>query len=80
MTSVAFISGCITKLLYTKISWADYKEKINSVEAANTFRKIVEGSTRHTLGTLEKPDGTITSPGPDTVSYTHLTLPTNREV
>ena len=62
-----------------KISWAEYKDKINSVEAANTFRKIVEGSTRHTLGTLEKPDGTITSPGPDTlesVSYTHLTLPT----
>ena len=51
-----------------KISWADYKEKINSVEAANTFRKIVEGSTRHTLGTLEKPDGTITQPGSDTLS------------
>ena len=52
-----------------KISWADYKEKINSVEAANTFRKIVEGSTRHTLGTLEKPDSTITTPGPDTLEY-----------
>ena len=37
-----------------KLSWADYKEKINSVEAANTFRKIIESSTRHTLGTLKK--------------------------
>ena len=27
-----------------RISWADYKEKINSVEAANTFRKIIETS------------------------------------
>ena len=52
-----------------KISWAEYKEKINSVEAANTFRKIVEGSTRRTLGTLEKPDGTITTPGTDTLEY-----------
>ena len=39
------------------------------MEAANTFRKIVEGSTRHTLGTLEKPDGTITKPGSDTLEY-----------
>ena len=52
-----------------KASWAEYKEKINSVEAANTFRKIVEGSTRHTLGTLEKPDGSITEPGSDTLEY-----------
>ena len=51
------------------MSWADYKEMINSVEAANTFRKIVEESTRHTLGTLEKPDGNITTPGSDTLEY-----------
>ena len=52
-----------------KISWAYYKEKINSVEAANTFRKIIESSTRHTLGTLEKTDGTITEPGTETLEY-----------
>ena len=52
-----------------KISWADYKEKINSVEAANTFRKIIESSTRHSLGTLEKTDGTITEPGTETLEY-----------
>ena len=53
------------------ISLAEYKEKINSVEAANTFRKIVEGSTRRTLGTLEKHDGTITTPGTD-LSLIHI--------
>ena len=29
----------------------------------------MKGSTRRTLGTLEKPDGTITTPGPDTLEY-----------
>ena len=29
----------------------------------------MEGSTRQTLGTLEKPDGTITKPGSDTLEY-----------
>ena len=52
-----------------KISWADYKEKINSVEAENTFRKSIESSTRHTLSTLERADGTITKPGADTLEY-----------
>ena len=60
-----------------KVSWAEYKEKINSVEAANTFRKIVEGSTRHTLGTLEKTDGSITcllytSPSPRDLSTSRM--------
>ena len=41
--------------------------KIKSVEAANTFRKIIGSSTRHTLCTLEKADGTITKPGVDTL-------------
>ena len=59
-----------------KISWAEYKEKNNSVEVANTFRKIIESSTQHTLGTLEKTDGTITEPGTDTPRIpTVTTLP-----
>ena len=45
------------------------KKKNNSVEAANTFRKIIESTTRHKLGTLEKEDGSITNPGTDTLEF-----------
>ena len=50
-------------------SWNDYKEKIDSLEAINKFRKIIERHIKIRIGVLQIPDGTLTDPGPDTISY-----------
>jgi len=52
-----------------KINFNDYAECINSLEAMNKFRKIAENKTNKRIGTLEKPDGTITKPGEETINY-----------
>ena len=54
-----------------KASWEDYKEKIDSIEEMNKFRKNIERHLNIQMGTLEKPDGSITDPGIDTLD--HLT-------
>ena len=52
-----------------KASWDDYKEKIDSVEEMNKFRKIIERHLNIQMGTLEKLDGSITAPGIDTIQH-----------
>ena len=52
-----------------KGSWEDYKEKIGSVEEMNRFRKVIEKRLNIQLGALERPDGTITDPGKDTLMH-----------
>ena len=54
-----------------KASWDDYKEKIDSIEEMNRFRKTIERHLNIQMGTLEKPDGSITEPEQDTLH--HLT-------
>jgi ribonuclease HI len=48
-------------------SWEDFKEKINSVEDANKFRKIIEKHINITLGSLQKENGSLTQPGEETL-------------
>ena len=50
-------------------SWNDYKENIDSIQGMNTFRKILENRCAVKLGTLEKPDGSTTDPGEDTLNF-----------
>ena len=50
-------------------SWDDYKEKIDSIEGINKFRKIIEKHVSTKIGTLEKPDGSLTDPGQDTLEH-----------
>ena len=50
-------------------AWADFKEKLDSLEAVNRFRKIIEKHIKVRIGTLVKEDGTITDPGKDTITY-----------
>ena len=48
-------------------SWRDLQSNIESVSEMNVFRKIIEGSTKVSLGALKRPDGTITNPGEETL-------------
>ena len=57
-------------------SWNDYKEKIDSLEGINKFRKIIEKHVSKKVGTLERNDGRMTEPGNDTLQHlaeTHFT-------
>ena len=62
-------------------SWEEYKEKIGSIEEMNRFRKVIERRLNIQLGALERPDGTFTEPGTDTlqhlmsVHFPHATAP-----
>ena len=49
--------------------WKDFNTKQDSTESINTLRKILEKNRSNTLGVLEKPDGTSTLPGKDTLEY-----------
>ena len=49
--------------------WQQFVEKTDSLDAMNTLRKILEKTSRNSLGVLVKPDGTITEPGEDTLEY-----------
>ena len=50
-------------------SWSDFKEKLDSIEAINQFRKIIERHINIRIGTLVKPNGDITDPGEDTITH-----------
>ena len=50
-------------------SWEDYKEKIGSIEEMNRFRKVIEKRLNIQMGALERPDGTLTEPGKDTLTH-----------
>ena len=52
-----------------KDSWRNFQTKIDDIQSMNTYRKIIEGNTKGTLGTLTKPDGSTTDPGGDTLDY-----------
>ena len=52
-----------------KQSWEDYKEGIDSIEDMNRFRKVIEQKIHVSMGALEKPDGSITDPGIDTLTH-----------
>ena len=48
--------------------WNSFTADTDSLEKMNVLRKIMEGHTTNTIGTLEKQDGSITDPGVDTIS------------
>ena len=50
-------------------SWSDFKEKLDSIEAVNQFRKIIEKHINIKIGTLVKTNGEITDPGEDTITH-----------
>ena len=50
---------------------------IKKITAPNGGVFTGQGTNSYLIG---KDDITLIDPGPNTVSYTHLTLPTNREV
>ena len=50
-------------------SWRDLQNNISSISDMNKFRKIVQTTTRVTLGTLHKGNGEYTIPGEDTIDY-----------
>ena len=65
-----------TKKEYTRLcqqakrnSWNDYKENIDSTHGINAFRKILEARPTVRMGTFEKPDGSLTDPGTDTLQH-----------
>ena len=65
-----------TKKEYTRLcqqakrnSWNDYKENIDSTHGINAFRKILEARPAVRMGTFEKPDGSLTDPGTDTLQH-----------
>ena len=49
--------------------WSDYKEKLDSIEDINQFRKIIEKHINIKIGTLVKANGDITEPGEDTITF-----------
>ena len=49
--------------------WRDFNTKQDSTESINTLRKILEKRKNNSLGVLEKPDGTATDPGIDTLEF-----------
>ena len=49
--------------------WRDFNTKQDSTESINTLRKILEKKKQNTLGVLQKPDGSTTNPGSDTLEY-----------
>ena len=49
--------------------WKDFNTKQNSTESINILRKILERKKSNTLGVLEKPDGSSTNPGHDTLEF-----------
>ena len=48
-------------------SWHNLQTDISSVSEMNVFRKILEGSSKVSLGTLTRADGTFTEPGSETI-------------
>ena len=50
-----------------KESWHEFQSTIESYNETNKFRKIIEGGSQANLGSLLKPDGTMTEPGEETV-------------
>ena len=52
-----------------KQDWKDFNTKQNSTESINILRKILEKNKRNALGVLEKPDGSSTNPGYETLEY-----------
>ena len=52
-----------------KQDWKDFNTKQNSTESINILRKILERKKSNRLGVLEKPDGTSTNPGRDTLEF-----------
>ena len=49
--------------------WRYFTETQKSFDSINKPRKILESNTKHTLGVLSKPDGTVTEPGVQTLDY-----------
>ena len=47
----------------------DFNTNQDSTESINTLRKILEKREKKSLGVLEKPDGTVTDPGIDTLEF-----------
>lgn len=52
-----------------KPDWRNFNTKQNSTESINILQKILERKKENTLGVLEKPDGTSTNPGQDTIEF-----------
>ena len=48
--------------------WNEFTDSTDSFDKMNVLRKIFEGKSSEKLGTLEKPDGTLTDPGEDTLN------------
>ena len=50
-----------------KQDWKDFNTKQDSNESINALRKILERRKSNNPGVLEKPDGTSTNPGYETL-------------
>ena len=50
-------------------SWRDLQQDMENLSDMNMFRKIIQGTTKVTLGTLKKGDGEYTIPGEETIEY-----------
>ena len=49
--------------------WRYMVESQNSRDSINKLRKILEVNSRNALGVLNKPNGSVTEPGNDTLQY-----------
>ena len=49
--------------------WKDFNTKQDSTESIEILRNIWERKKSNTLGVLEKPDGTSTNPGQETLEF-----------
>ena len=68
--------GHISETTFIGINSASIKEHQNK----NTILEVTVDFVSEIISCLKDKDKKIISGNPDTVSYTHLTLPTNREV
>lgn len=50
-------------------SWRDLQQNMGNISDMNMFRKIVQSSSKVSLGTLKKGNGEYTVPGEDTIDY-----------
>ena len=58
--------NCNTARLW---SWRELQQNMGSISDMNMFRKIIQSSSKVSLGTLEKGNGEYTIPGEDTIEY-----------
>ena len=52
-----------------KNDWVGFVEEQQTVDSINKLRKILEANVKHTLGVLQKEDGTHTEPGKETLQF-----------